>query len=61
MIGWAPLEPINAPAPIKLPIVSPHKKQKSFFDGTTETECNYLVLFFIVGVLGLAVKDMLNK
>ena len=61
MIGWAPLEPINTPAPIKLPTVSPNKKQKSFFDGTTETECNYLVFFFIVGVLGLAVKDMLNK
>ncbi len=25
------------------------------------TECNYLVMFFIVGVLGLAIKDMARR
>ena len=60
MIGWAPLDPIDAPAPLKSPPPS-RKKEKSFVDGVTETECNYLVFFFIMGVLGLAVKDMLNK
>ena len=25
------------------------------------TECNYLVMFFVIGVLGLALKDMTSK
>ena len=25
------------------------------------TECNYLLLFFVVGVIGLAIKDMSSK
>jgi hypothetical protein len=25
------------------------------------TECNYLVMFFVIGVLGLAIKDMTSK
>ena len=59
MIGWAPLEPLDEPAPIKL---RPPKKPSHFgLSGTTETECNYLVFFFIFGVLGLAVKDMLRR
>ena len=55
MIGYAPLEPLDEPAPIKLQPKS--KPSKNF----AETECNYLVLFFIVGVLGLAIKDMLRR
>ena len=25
------------------------------------SECNYLVMFFVIGVLGLALKDMTSK
>ena len=25
------------------------------------TECNYLVMFFVIGVLGLALKDMTSS
>jgi hypothetical protein len=59
MIGWAPLEPLDEP-PV---IIKPLRPIQKFdmFSGSTETECNYLVLFFIIGVLGLALKDMLAK
>jgi hypothetical protein len=57
MIGWAPLD---EPEPIKSPpLGKPSFKKNSM--NIAETECNYLVLFFIVGVLGLALKDMMNK
>ena len=61
MIGWAPLEPLDEPVIIKPLQPKRHIKNFDMFSGTTETECNYLVLFFIVGVLGLALKDMLAK
>ena len=56
-IGYAPLEPLDRPTPFvparrSPPIVS------SFMD---TTECNYLVMFFVIGVLGLAIKDMTTK
>jgi hypothetical protein len=59
-IGYAPLEPIDRPAPFvpqsrSRQLTAPLGK---FMDGS---ECNYLVMFFVLGVLGLAVKDMLKK
>jgi hypothetical protein len=62
MIGYAPLEPLIEPsqfrpsarAPASRPFVSMHL-------GDNTTECNYLVMFFVIGVLGLAIKDMTSK
>jgi hypothetical protein len=62
-IGYAPLEPLDRPAqfipsrPRSIPMQVPQPLQK-FMDAT---ECNYLVMFFVVGVLGLAIKDMTSK
>ena len=62
-IGYAPLEPFERPAQFV-----PSSRQTfptfaaaplgNFMD---TTECNYLVMFFVLGVLGLAIKDMTTK
>ena len=60
-IGYAPLEPLDSPTPLR-PRERPSQSQQlfpNFMDNTTE--CNYLVMFFVIGVLGLAIKDMTSK
>ena len=58
MIGYAPLDPVDEPA--RAPPVAPPQPRPAQQQGNV-SECNYLVMFFIVGVLGLALKDMLRK
>ncbi len=65
MIACYPLEPDVpfTPAPVEQPPVSraplaPVKK--NFFEGET-TECNYIVLIFILGVLFLAFTDAMKR
>ena len=60
-IGYALLD--DDPMPI-----APFKPQKTGPPPMTllknfpdTTECNYLVMFFVIGVLGLALKDMTSK
>lgn len=60
-IGYALLEPIDKPAPFV-----PSRVASSFASAPLQkfmdaTECNYLVMFFVIGVLGLAIKDMTTK
>ena len=57
-IGYAPLDPIDRPSPF---VPAPQRMAvgpKGFMD---TSECNYLVMFFVLGVLGLAIKDMTTK
>ena len=58
-IGYAPLEPLDRPSPF-VPARRPQQVAplQKFMD---TTECNYLVMFFVLGVLGLAIKDMTTK
>ena len=49
-IGYAPLEPFDRPAPFV-----PRSMPTSFQKFTDLAECNYVVMFFVFGVLGLAV------
>ncbi len=56
-IGYAPLEPLDRPAPF-VPARRMPAPLRTFMDAT---ECNYLVMFFVLGVLGLAIKDMTTK
>ena len=56
-IGYAPLDPVDSPAPLR-PVRSPSAPIQKFMD---TSECNYLVMFFVIGVLGLAFKDMVKK
>lgn len=59
MIGYCPLEeepPVQRPK--RAVRVKPTQKVTP---GLEECECNYLVMFFIVGVLILAVTDSMQK
>lgn len=58
MIGYCPLE--DEPVAIQRPIRKVVANQKT--PSTAEdTECNYVVMFFIVGVLTLALMDTIEK
>ena len=71
MISYCPLDEIDtflrsAPAPAPAPAPTPArniplqtKKETGFLQGE-DTECNYLVLFFILGVLILACSDSVS-
>jgi len=62
MIGYCPLDedydrvPLPPPARIRIP----PQEQGGLLEGE-DTECNYLVLFFILGVMILAVSDAVKK
>lgn len=59
MIGYCPLE---EEPPVRHPQrVSRVKSPQRIMPGLEECECNYLVMFFIVGVLILAVTDSMQK
>ena len=60
MIGYAPFEP-EEPTPRRPVAKKPPMKQSHNPRGLEETECNYVVLFFVGGVLCLAVMDALKK
>jgi hypothetical protein len=71
MISYCPLDEIDArPAPPpfspqqqpqrKIPLLPPPKKEATGFLDGEDTECNYLVLFFILGVLILACSDSMS-
>jgi len=56
MIGYCPLEDVTPQVKLQpAPLVEPKDLNKE------DTECNYLVMFFIVGVLVLAVTDNMRK
>ena len=62
MISYCPLEPEEAPSPpraaqslVRRPQAPPQQQS-----GTEDTECNYLVLFFILGVMILAASDSVS-
>ncbi|AET84505.1 hypothetical protein OLOG_00041 [Ostreococcus lucimarinus virus OlV4] len=58
MIGYCPLEDLEPPKRQQVapaPVVQP-KTEASL----EETECNYVVMAFIVGVLFLAVSDSIR-
>ena len=60
MIGYCPLEELEPPARQQQPVVSPKVEPTKPLVGLEETECNYVVMAFIVGVLFLAVSDSIR-
>lgn len=55
MIGYCPIEFDEPPAPPeKRRVVEPTVVEDT-------TECNYVVMFFIVGVIALAAMDAVKK
>ena len=59
MIGYCPIEFDEPPAPPKKQRVADTKKESAVVEDTTE--CNYVVMFFIVGVIALAAMDAVKK
>ena len=59
MIGYCPLEELEPPVKQQEPVVQPMAETKLVV-GLEETECNYVVMAFIVGVLFLAVSDSIR-
>jgi len=58
MIGYCPIEFDETPPPP----VNPQVKRKIIVEEPmATTECNYLVMFFIVGVIALAGMDSIAK
>lgn len=55
MIGYCPLETYEAPVE---PPRQPPRPQGPIEE---TTECNYVVMFFIVGVVALAAMDAVKK
>jgi hypothetical protein len=60
MIGYCPLEELEPPARQQQPVVTPKAEEDKPMVGLEETECNYVVMAFIVGVLFLAVSDSIR-
>lgn len=63
MISYCPLEEEKVVTRIPPKYVPPPRKpveEAGFMDGEN-TECNYLVLFFILGVFVLAGTDMMKN
>ena len=60
MIGYCPIEFDEPPQPVipeKRRVIA--KKEPVIID--ENTECNYVVMFFIVGVIALAAMDAVKK
>jgi len=60
MIGYCPLDE-EPPVQRQPRVVSTKPVHRTVSTGPEESECNYLVMFFIVGVLVLAVTDSIQK
>jgi hypothetical protein len=59
MIGYCPIEeepPVRLPPRVRSPVQRPGPDMKR-----EDTETNYVVLFFIAGVLALAAMDSVKK
>ena len=62
MIGYCPLDEISAepvvahPEPTTTPVPPTETKQSIL--GAEDTECNYVIMAFIVGVMLLAAGDL---
>jgi hypothetical protein len=57
MIAYCPLEDLEPPVQQEKPVVEPKPVEVA---GLEETELNYVVMAFIVGVIILAVSDSIR-
>lgn len=64
MIGYCPLDEVEPPRPqpvVQTQATVPPPKQDVPKRGFEDTECNYVVMFFVIGVVVLAVMDSMKK
>jgi|TARA_B110000285_G_C14870955_1_gene489165 hypothetical protein len=59
MIGYCPLEELVPPVRHEQPVITKKDEVKPEV-GLEESECNYVVMAFIVGVIFLAVSDSIR-
>lgn len=60
MIAYCPLEELDPPSRTQQPIAEPEVKEDMPQIGLEETEMNYVIMAFIVGVVILAVSDSIR-
>jgi hypothetical protein len=60
MIAYCPLEDLEPPARQRVAVEEPVVKEVKSQVGLEETEMNYVVMAFIVGVIMLAVSDSIR-
>ena len=60
MIAYCPLEELNPPVKKQKPVVELEIEEDKPTIGREETELNYVVMAFIVGVIALAVSDSIR-
>ncbi len=60
MIAYCPLEELEPPVKQQKPIVELEVEEDKPTIGREETELNYVVMAFIVGVIALAVSDSIR-
>ena len=60
MIAYCPLEELNTPVKQQKPVVELEIEEDKPTIGREETELNYVVMAFIVGVIALAVSDSIR-
>ena len=58
MISYCPLD---EETPLRQVVRRPPPPQQQPVDNTEDTECNYLVMFFILGVIVLSITDNIRK
>jgi hypothetical protein len=60
MIAYCPLDELEPPSRPRQPVVEPKTEEVKPQIGHEETELNYVIMAFIVGVLILAVSDSIR-
>ena len=60
MIAYCPLDELNPPVKQQKPVVELEIEEDKPTIGREETELNYVVMAFIVGVIALAVSDSIR-
>jgi hypothetical protein len=60
MIAYCPLEDLDPPVKQQKPVVELEVEEKKQEIGREETELNYVVTAFIIGVIALAVSDSIR-
>ena len=63
MIGFSPIDFVEdePPSPVQKEVRVSKKEQQAPPIMEDTTECNYVVMFFIVGVIALAAMDSVKK
>ena len=61
MIGYAPLVDIPDDMITASPVTTtPSRRHQKKENDSDDSECNYLVMFFILGMVALAMTDMMS-